>query len=278
MMVMSHPTGVLLCRPDYFQLVDVKNPFMAGQSPVDTEKARRQWESVRDAFIAGGLAVHEVEPVAGAEDMVFTANPAFTGLDRDGRRVAVASRMKHPSRRAEVDRTMSRLAELGYRTDDSIPESVAFEGGGDAVWHPGKHVIYGGYGARTSAGAYTFLERAFGAEIVPLRLADERFYHLDTALCALDEETAIVVPGAFDAEGLSTLETRFSRVLKLDSNEALTMAANAAAARDRTVVIEQAAAQTIPQLRDLGYHVLPVDTSEFRKSGGSVYCMKQYLF
>jgi len=45
-----------------------------------------------------------------------------------------------------------------------------------------------------------------------------------------------------------------------------------------TVIIEQSAVRTIQELRDRGFTVVPVDTSEFLKSGGSVYCMKQYLF
>ena len=31
-------------------------------------------------------------------------------------------------------------------------------------------------------------------------------------------------------------------------------------------------------MRAMGLGVVEVDTSEFVKSGGSVYCMKQYLF
>lgn len=275
---MNYPTGVLLCAPTYFDVIDSKNPFMTMERPVDRAKAEQQWLAVRRAFEASGLQVYEYVPLQGAEDMVFSANPALAGLNRRGDRVAVSSHMKYPSRRVEVPVIVERLTQLGYAVDDTLPTAVWFEGGGDAVWHPGRHVLYAGYGWRSDASSHPVLERVFEAEIVPLRLVDERFYHLDTALCALDSETALVVAEALEPAGVDELQRRFKRLLRLDSAEALSMAANAAAAGNNSVIIDGAAEKTIALLKTLGYNVSVVDTSEFRKSGGSVYCMKQYLF
>jgi arginine dihydrolase len=275
---MKRPSGILICPPTYFDVVDRKNPFMTMQTPVDRKNALRQWQALRQTFAATGLHVHEYAPLQGAEDMVFAANPALAGLNRNGDRVAVASRMKFPSRRVEVPAISERLTQLGYAVDSSIPDSVGFEGGGDAVWHPGRHALYAGYGWRSDAASHPVLGRVFEAEIVPLRLTDERFYHLDTALCAVDSDTALIVAEAFDQDGLHQLQRRFQRVLRLDLDEALSMAANAATGADGSIVIDRLANKTIATLESLGYEVRPVDTSEFRKSGGSVYCMKQYLF
>ncbi len=275
---MRRPGGVLICPPTFFDVVDHKNPFMTMQTPVDRENALRQWQALRQTFAVTGLQVHEYVPLQGAEDMVFAANPALAGLNRKGDRVAVASRMKFPSRRVEVAAISERLTQLGYAVDASIPDSVWFEGGGDAVWHPGRRVLYAGYGWRSDATSHPVLGRVFEAEIVPLRLTDERFYHLDTALCALDSDTAMIVADAFDHDGLDELQRRFQRVLRLDLDEALSMAANAATGADGSVIIDGMAHKTIATLNALGYKVRAVDTSEFRKSGGSVYCMKQYLF
>jgi len=275
---MTAPTGVLVCPPTYFDVIDRKNPFMTMDTPVDREKAQRQWLTLRQAFEAAGLQVHDYAPLQGAEDMVFSANPAFAGLNRAGDRVAVASRMKYPSRSVEVPAIVERLTQLGYAVDTTIPPSVCFEGGGDAVWHPGRHVLYGGYGWRSDAASHPVLERVFEAEVVSLRLADERFYHLDTALCAIDADTALVVVEAFERAGLDELQRRFKRLQRIDVDEALSMAANAASGADGSVIIDCTALKTIAMLESLGYHVRAVDTSEFRKSGGSVYCMKQYLY
>ncbi|HEY5095897.1 MAG TPA: hypothetical protein VII69_12350 [Candidatus Eremiobacteraceae bacterium] len=272
------PTGILVCPPTYFDVVDRKNPFMTMESLVDREVAKQQWLSLRQTFEATGLQVHEYAPLPGAEDMVFSANPALAGLNRSGDRAAVASRMRFPSRQVEVPAIVGRLTELGYTVDTSIPPSVCFEGGGDAVWHPGRHVLYAGYGWRSDAASHPVLARVFEAEIVPLRLADERFYHLDTALCAVDSDTALIVAEAFDQSGLGELQNRFKRLLRIELDEALSMAANAATGADGSIVIDCAAQKTIAMLKSLGYIVRAVDTGEFRKSGGSVYCMKQYLY
>ena len=275
---MGYPSGVLLCPPTYFDVIDRKNPFMTMETPVDRTKAHDQWLTVRRAFEATGLQVHEYVPLHDAEDMVFSANPALAGLNRRGDRVAVASRMKYPSRAIEVPAIVERLTQLGYAVDTTMPPTVWFEGGGDAVWHPGRHVLYAGYGWRSDASSHPVLERVFEAEIVPLRLIDERFYHLDTALCALDADTALVVAEAFEQAGLDELQRRFKRLLRIDSSEALSMAANAAAGGNGSIIIDRAAHNTITLLRSLSFDVRAVDTGEFRKSGGSVYCMKQYLF
>ena len=278
LMPISYPQGVVMCAPTAFDVIDVKNPFMAGQQRVDRERAHAQWNALRDAFVSSGLHVHEVEALQHAEDMVFTANPLFTGVSATGERVAVASRMKFQSRRAEVEPQAALLERLGYRIDRSVPDTIAFEGGGDAVWHPLRNTIYLGHGWRSDASAATVLANAFGAEIVPLRLVDERFYHLDTALCAIDEQTALVVRDAFDPAGLAEIRHRFSRIIDVPEDEKLAMAANAASNWRGDVVIERTATETIDILSRMGYRVTAVDTSEFRKSGGSVYCMKQYAF
>ncbi|MDP9025077.1 MAG: arginine deiminase-related protein [Candidatus Eremiobacteraeota bacterium] len=277
-MNVTAPRGVLLCRPTYFDVVDVKNAFMDASVPVDRELAQRQWSALRDAFARSGFEIHEVAPLPGAEDMVFTANPLFTGVSASGERVALASQMKFPSRRPEVDAQAAALETLGYRVDRSVPPSCSFEGGGDAVWHPNRATIYCGHGWRSDASAMTFLENAFGADVVPLTLIDERFYHLDTALCALDERHALVVRAAFKDADFAEILRRFDRVIEVPEGESLLMAANATANWRGGVVIDGIATETVRCLTSHGFDVAEVDTSEFRKSGGSVYCMKQYVF
>ncbi|MGH9576272.1 MAG: hypothetical protein ACRD3R_02460, partial [Terriglobales bacterium] len=68
---------VLLCPPTYYEVRDVKNPFMQSAAPVDKDLALRQWQDVRRAFEAGGFALAEIEPVPDLEDMVFANNQVF---------------------------------------------------------------------------------------------------------------------------------------------------------------------------------------------------------
>jgi N-dimethylarginine dimethylaminohydrolase len=271
------PTGVLMCRPTYFDVIDVKNPFMRPNAEsIDRGKAEYQWSTLAAAFAESGLAVHEVAPVEGCEDMVFTANPAFTGVRADGTRVALGSCMRYESRNREVKPTLAALANLAYEIVD-LPDGVHFEGGGDAVWHANGREIFLGVGPRTDVRAAEAVAGAFFVDVVPLQLLTERFYHLDTAFCVLDEAIAIAYPGAFLPESYELLKNHFDSVIELDGMEAMNLAANAARAGGSTVIIERGAEKTARVLSDY-YNVVSVDTSEFIKSGGSVYCMKQYLF
>ena len=182
-------TGVLLCPPDHFDVVDVKNAFMRGQK-VDRAKAREQWDALAATFRAIGLAVETLPPTAGCEDMVFCANPSFTGLGAGGKKIAVISVMKHASRQREVEGHRAWFLARGY---DVIGSPVLFEGGGDACWHPGKRIIWGGYGQRSVAEVYPFLEEVFGAKALTLELKTD-FYHLDTCFCPLDGKTVLYYP------------------------------------------------------------------------------------
>ncbi|MDQ6826811.1 MAG: arginine deiminase family protein [Candidatus Eremiobacteraeota bacterium] len=271
------PKGVLVCRPTFFDVIDRKNLFMDPGNKIDRTRALQQWTAAVEAFRKSGLFVSEVAPLQGCEDMVFTANPALTGLDRQGKRRAVASRMRHASRKLEVAPQIERLRSLGYEVVD-LPEDVTFEGGGDAVWHLSGKTLFLGIGSRSDVAAAANLERTYSVEVVPLRLSTERFYHLDTALCVLDEDTAIAYPGALDNISYAEITRRFSTIIEVQEAEANRMACNAARAGDNVVVIHCDATATIAALRDHGYDVAAIDTSELMKSGGSVSCMKQYLF
>lgn len=277
---MRHADGVLVCPPDHFDVVDVKNPYMEGQAGrVDRMLARRQWEALVTAFRDAGLRVERVDPAPGCEDMVFTANQTFTGLDAEGRPLCLLSHMRHESRRREVPSFEAWFRGRGWRVEDPVPAESLFEGGGDALWHPGRRLIWMGRGFRSSEGADAVVSAAYGVPVFSLRLVDERFYHLDTCLAAIDERTALVFPPAFDANGLALIRRAFPRVVEVPEHEANgAMACNAAAFGGRFVVIERSADATIRKLAALGYRVLPVDTSEYMKSGGSVFCMKQVLF
>ena len=271
------PRGVLVCPPDHFDVVDVKNPFMAGGQPVDRKLARAQWHALCDAFLDAGMELETIAPTRGCEDMVFTANQAFTGIDSSGKRVCLLSHMRHPSRRREVPAFSAWFADHGYHVADALPDGVLFEGGGDAIWHPKRREVWAGYGHRTERAAHAVIEEVFGVTVHPLRLVDERFYHLDTCLCALDESTALWFPRAFDDEGRALVRKGFATLIEVDEAEATgALACNAAAFPGRVVVIDRRAKSAQNKLS--GYRVIAVDTGEFLKSGGSVFCLKQFLF
>ena len=278
---MEEPSGVLLCPPDYFQVLSVKNPHMAGHiGAVDREKARRQWRDLVGAFESVGCPVSTIDPVEGLEDMVFCANQSFCGTRPDGQKVAALSSMRHASRRKEVERFEAWYEARGYRVvRPKLAGHETFEGSGDAVWHPGKRLIWGGHGFRTDAAVFEQLAEAFRAPVIQLKLVNERFYHLDTCFCPLTPEAVLVYPSAFDAASLELILKIFPVVVSCNEADAVSrLACNAAVWRSKTAIVQKGAAAAAGHMRALGLEVVEVDTSEFIKSGGSVYCLKQFLF
>ena len=65
---------VLFCPPDFFDVVDQKNPYMVKDSQVDRAKARSQWEALCSVLHQKGCEIETIDPIEGLEDMVFAAN------------------------------------------------------------------------------------------------------------------------------------------------------------------------------------------------------------
>ena len=274
------PQRVLMCTPDFFDVVDVKNAFMEGNiGSVDRVKARAQWEALGCTFEAAGHEVLAIPGVQGCEDMVFTANQVLPGMGDDGRPYVVLSRMRHPSRRNEIPFFRDWFEANGYRILE-VPESVPyFEGQGDAIWHPGKRMLWGGYGQRTSVVAYEAISAMLDSPVVALELVHPSFYHLDTAFCALSSDAVLVFPGAFSTEGMGLIRRGFERVIEVSEHEATKgFACNAHALDGRTVIIQRGSPDAVARLTGAGFEVVEVETGEFIKSGGSVFCMKMMIY
>ena len=237
---------------------------------MDRARARGQWDALAATFRAIGLEVEILPATPGCEDMVFCANPSFTGLNARGRKVAVLSQMRHASRQREVAAHREWFASRGY---DVIESPVLFEGGGDAVWHPGKRVLWGGYGQRSAPEVYPFLATVFGVEALTLELKTD-FYHLDTCFCPLDGKTLLHYPRAFTRSGLALIKARFPRLVEASEADARDRFACNALVSGKHVVIQRGSTALEEKLRKLEFEVHPVETSEFLKSGGSVYCLK----
>ncbi len=274
------PRAVVLCRPDHFDVVDAENPHMVHEGQlqrVDADAARKQWNSLVDAYRSIGVTVDIMDAADGLPDQVFTANPVFAYPRRDGSAAFIPARMRYPSRQPEVDLLDTFLQQHGA-TATEAPGNGRLEGGGDLLWKGTARILLGGHGFRSDLEDLRAAASVVDAPLIPLRLVDERFYHLDTCLCVLDDETAMWFPDAFDDASWWRLQDAFETLLEVPEAEALTFACNAHCPDGHHVVMDRANQGTAGILADAGFEPVLVDTSEFRKSGGSVYCMKQVVW
>lgn len=277
---MPEPASIFMCRPDFYDVLEVKNPFMREHvGKVNKASALREWEELHAAFQAAGKKVELVPAAQGLEDMVFTANQALTGLSPRMERVALMSSMQHPSRRREVPLIEAWLKERGYRTRSLKSKTSHFEGAGDAIWHPGKRLIWGGHGFRSEAEVYDEIAEVFDAPVVQLKLVNERFFHLDTCFCPLTPEAVLIYPSAFDAASLELILKLVPVVLTATEAEAVRyMACNAGIVDSKTAILQRGTSSVRRHMEAMGLSVVEVETTEFIKSGGSVYCLKNWLY
>lgn len=271
-----------MTTPTYFDVQYVINPHMASHvGEVDGQEVGRQWRELHDAYESLGFTVNVVEGQEGLLDMVFCANQTlpFYRPD-DGRRGVVMSRMHAVERQDEVVYFESFFRGIGYEIVHLSEQSdIEFEGMGDAIWHPHTYLLWAGFGVRSSRHAYDEISAALDVPIAALALTDEAFYHLDTCFSVLDPESVLIYPRAFDNQGLTLIRRLFERVIEAPEHEARTLfACNAHCPDEQHVLIQKGCEETNRLLTQAGFVPVEIDTSEFLKAGGSVFCMKQMFW
>lgn len=278
---MPVPKKVMLVKPTYFSVEYVINPHMEGNiGGVDKLAAQNEWDHLKAAYEELGLYVHVVDGVRGYPDMVFCANQSLPNITSEGKKEVIMSVMNSDQRKEEVPYIQKVYEDSSYDIVHLDHDRFnSFEGMGDAIWHHGKRLLWGGYGYRSSMEVYDVISETFDTPIIALELTDDRFYHLDTCFCVLNENTVMIYPSAFTAEGLELIHALFDNVIEASKYEAEKLfACNATCPDGKNVFIQQGCIDTNQKLKDAGFKVHEFSTYEFLKSGGSVFCMKMLLW
>ncbi|WP_408637795.1 dimethylargininase [Nocardia bovistercoris] len=252
----------VMCRPDHFEVAYSINPWMDPGAPVDRALALAQWDTLRRCFESHGHSVEVVPGVPGLPDMVFAAN---SGVVIGAR--AMSARFTHPERAAEGPAYHAWFAERGFA--HLVAAGEINEGEGDFL-RVGDRIL-AATGFRSSPAAHREVESFFGRPVVTLGLVDPRFYHLDTALMALDEHTVAYYPAAFDAESLDVLAALYPDAILAREADALVLGLNGVS-DGHNVFLAARAHGLADALRERGYNPVGIDLSELLKAGGGVKC------
>lgn len=229
--------------------------------------AKVQWNNLHHHILRLGGWLEYVEHADGWPDMVFTAN---AGLVR-GKDVVV-SKFRFKERGGEERYFREWFESQGFTTH--AVTKGAFEGEGDALFAGNR--LYCGYGFRSDLEAHEEVAVRLGVnEIVPVKLVDPRFYHLDTCFCPLNSSLALVYPGAFEPSDLALLE-RSLELIRVREQDALHFVCNAVVL-GTTVVVPEGCAETYEILKSRGFTPYPVGLSEFIKAGGAAKCLSLKL-
>ena len=257
----------VMCAPTHFGVRYAINHWMDPSAGADAAIATAQWNELRRTYLDLGHSVDLLAPHPDLPDMVFAANGA---LVIDGRVFGAA--FAYPQRRPEAGIHRAHLAARGLA--DVMVSAHTNEGEGDfLVVGP---LILAGTGFRTDRAAHGDAENFFHRPVVSLHLVDPRFYHLDTALAVLDDQTIAYYPPAFSADSRSVLRELFPQALIVTQADALVLGLNAVS-DGYNVVLPARAVAFADLLREHGFNPIPIDLSELFKAGGSVKCTTMEL-
>lgn len=262
---MKYPKNILMVNPIYYDVVYQINEHMNLEKKVDKQLAQNQWLALKKVYLKLGFNVIEAPGNKEFPDMVFAANQLFTTPEQ-----IFLSQMKYPERKGEVQ-----FLQHFLKLNEAIQVNPSFESMGDLLWDYEGERLFGGYGYRTDLAAYDEIKKVIDTEITTLELANARFYHLDTCLSIINKSTALFVPSAFSKETQQILHQHFTQLIEVDEQEALEfLACNAHCPDGENIIIEEGATKLQAHCQKIGLNVYTVDTSEFLKSGGSIFCLK----
>jgi N-dimethylarginine dimethylaminohydrolase len=258
----------LMCAPDHFEVAYVINPWMQGNIARGNSKtAAREWNAL--ARLIGKVAqVERIRAAPGVPDMVFTAN---AGLVLDNK--FVLSRFRHEERRDEEAHFAKWFAEQGFEVL-MLPPEVPFEGAGDALLDRQLPLLWLGHGHRSDQACIPLLADWLDLEIQPLKLVNERFYHLDTCFCPLQGGYLLYYPAAFDTASQARIAARVPPEYRIPVSDAdaYDFACNAVNC-GHNIFLNHASAALTNELHSRGFSVRQTPLSQFMKAGGSAKCL-----
>jgi N-dimethylarginine dimethylaminohydrolase len=197
--------------------------------------------------------------------MVYAANGAFSV---DG--LVYGARFKYPERAGEA---VAHQAFYGTQDWRFNPATHVNEGEGDFAYLPGAYggLVLAGYGFRTDPAAHAEAQEVLGRPVVSLRLIDPAFYHLDTALAALDDRHVAYFPEAFSPASRRVLAQLFPDAVIADREDAEAFGLNLVS-DGRHVILNTEAVAMGDKVRAAGYLPVHVELTELKRGGGSVKC------
>ena len=253
-----------MCPPTFFDIEYEINVWMHQADQPSGETAHHQWQKLHDIYTQKlGWQVELITPTKGLPDMVFATDCCLMANGK-----ALLSSFRYPERQPETDHYEKWLRGVGYTSLKRAKNF--FEGGGDNLLCGDK--ILAGHGFRSTTEAAKELQDFFGLEVVGLKIVDPRFYHLDTSVAVLSDDTVAYFPGAIDEASQKRLQAAIPNLIEATEVEAKGFGLNAIS-DGRTVITSNASESLLQKYRGAGFEVIGTPILEFRKSGGGVKCL-----
>ena len=263
---------ILMCPPDYFGVNYEINPWMEGQiGLVNRSLAEEQWNALYQC-LEPHVELICLDPQKDMPDLVFTANGGLS-LGQE----VILSRFSMKERQVEESIFQRQFQKFNHQVRD-YGKTLSFEGEGDALFQANERLLWAGYGVRSGLEVQKKICIDLKVEVVPLRLIDPRFYHLDTCFATLEGGEVLYFPAAFDSFSLNEIEQRIplkNRIL-VSEEDACQFACNLLNIGE--IIFTNTMSEELQKdLEGRGYKIKLCPVSEFMKAGGGVKCLTMKL-
>jgi N-dimethylarginine dimethylaminohydrolase len=236
---------------------------------VDADKAQRQWQSLVDILQSLKIKVDIIEQEPDVPDMVFATDQ---GIVRDG--AILLANFRYPQRQKERIYYREWFRQHGFRLR-SLSNIFPFEGG-DTLFL-GDDMLFVGTGFRASVASCEELAQKLEIDVMPLRLVDPYFYHLDMGFLPINHDTAFYYPPAFSQNSQNLLKRLIPNLHELSETAVKAYAANSFVSGQDIVISKGTPRDFHDALQQLGLRIHEVDVSEFKKAGGGIHCLINVL-
>lgn len=272
---------VLMSGAAYFDDNAPINPYMSRHEPIDRTKAQAEHDGIRRSLQVAGVQVIQVDPPAGCQDGVYTANWALVRGKK-----AVMSRLP-AARGGEEPYAAEVLRGLG-KVIITVPEGLKFSGQGDAL--PCGDYLLAGSAYRTDRQVHDFLATALGYEVISLQTVpqlddagravinpssgwpDSFFYDIDLALAVLRPDLIAWCPEAFTPESQEKIAALPLQKIEVTLEEAAGAFACNLVSTGQTVIMSAAAPRLQAAIENHGLKTITPPISELAKGGGYIRC------
>lgn len=258
---------VLLCRPRHFTVEYVINPHMQPYT-VQPDKAMEQWENLVKTLESLNIKVEVIEQQPDVPDMVFATDE---GIVRDGK--VLLANFRYSQRQRERAYYQQWFRDHGYDVR-TLSNLFPFEGG-DTLFC--GDMLFVGTGFRASVASCEELAKELQIDVIPLRLMDPFFYHLDMSFLPINADTAFYYPPAYSINSQNLLKRLIPNLHDLSEEAVKAYAANSFVSGNDIVVSAGTPESFHNDLRQLGLTIHQADVSEFKKAGGGIHCLINVL-
>lgn len=254
---------ILMCRPTYYGVKYEINPWMSLSHHVDTDAAKKQWETLYHTIQNCNTEVLLVPPQPGWPDMVFTANAALIFQKQ-----FLLAHFKYKERQGEESYYEKWFIENKFQKIEPHNNDF-FEGAGDALY--AGETLFAGFAFRTERKFYENTAFFDQNKLVYCELVDPYFYHIDTCFCPLKDNLAIWYPKAFSPDSQKRMRDHI-QLIEVNEKEAKRFACNAVVL-GKHVILPTECPEIMRDLEAEGFTVHACDMSEFLKAGGACKCL-----